>query len=176
MLEIIALNPEDIRQAARGGADRVELVGTMDADGLSPDHEQLHRAVVEAKKAGIAIRVMLRKRAGFLFEQTDQQALLQLVSELCENGADGVVLGFLDRFGNIDHSAISSLELAQMPVTFHRAIDAATDYFGAWEQLAQLAGRADFNLTQVLTAGSVQGVNAGLENILAAAKILSHRI
>ena len=37
LLEVIALHADDARRAEEGGADRVELLGTMDEDGLSPE-------------------------------------------------------------------------------------------------------------------------------------------
>lgn len=62
MLEVIALDARDALAAVAGGADRLELVGTMDQDGLSATVEQVEqiRAVSD-----IPIRAMLRDRDGF---------------------------------------------------------------------------------------------------------------
>ncbi|HPZ51055.1 MAG TPA: copper homeostasis protein CutC, partial [Propionibacteriaceae bacterium] len=62
LLEVIALHAADAQRAADGGADRVELVGTMDDGGLSPEPglvEEVRRTV------SIELRVMLRLRAGY---------------------------------------------------------------------------------------------------------------
>ena len=37
LLEVIALHAADAERAEAGGADRIELLGTMDDDGLSPE-------------------------------------------------------------------------------------------------------------------------------------------
>ena len=37
LLEVIALHAADAERAEAGGADRLEIVGTMEFDGLSPE-------------------------------------------------------------------------------------------------------------------------------------------
>ena len=57
LLEVIALQAADAERAEAGGADRIELVGTMADDGLSPEPAlvgQVRRAT------SLPIRVMLR--------------------------------------------------------------------------------------------------------------------
>ncbi|MCP6374060.1 copper homeostasis protein CutC, partial [Klebsiella pneumoniae] len=41
LLEVICLHEHDAKRAAAGGADRIELVGTMDDGGLAPSPELL---------------------------------------------------------------------------------------------------------------------------------------
>ncbi|MGH3239722.1 MAG: copper homeostasis protein CutC, partial [Spirillospora sp.] len=60
LLEIIALTADDARAAQDGGADRLEVVADMAADGLTPDPE-LVAAVRRATT--LPIRVMLRANA-----------------------------------------------------------------------------------------------------------------
>lgn len=46
LLEVICLHEHDAKRAAAGGADRIELVGTMDDGGLAPSPELLARTSV----------------------------------------------------------------------------------------------------------------------------------
>ena len=45
LLEVICLHEHDAKRAAAGGADRIELVGTMDDGGLAPSPELLARTL-----------------------------------------------------------------------------------------------------------------------------------
>ena len=51
LLDVIALHAADAERAEAGGADRIELLGTMDDDGLSPEPrlvEKVRRATPTA--------------------------------------------------------------------------------------------------------------------------------
>ncbi len=164
LLEVIALGPEDAEAADEGGADRIELVTAMEADGLSPDP-----SVVAAirRRTPIPIRVMLRANEGFTTTPSELTRLRGLASEYAEAGADGFVLGFLTPTLEIDGAATLALVegLAGAPWTFHRAIDHALDTDAAWRAVTSLPG-----LTEVLTAGSARGVDAGMDELVARAK------
>lgn len=165
LLEVIALGPADAVAADEGGADRIELVTSMEADGLSPDP-----SVVAAirRRTPIPIRVMLRADESFITTPAELGRLRGLATEYAEAGADGFVLGFLTPTLEVDVSATMALVegLAGSPWTFHRAIDHALDTDAAWRALADLPG-----LTEVLTAGSARGVEAGMENLVGRAKV-----
>ncbi|WUH96483.1 hypothetical protein OHR68_23225 [Spirillospora sp. NBC_00431] len=158
LLEIIALTADDARAAQDGGADRLEVVADMDADGLTPDPE-LVAAVRRATT--LPIRVMLRANAGFRTSGRELDRLRQAAAGLAEAGADGFVLGFLDSSGHVDTGATGKLaaDAAPLPWTFHRALDHAADPAQAWDVVRGLGGGLD----TVLTAGSARGVDAGVE-------------
>ena len=62
LLEVIALSASDAERAADGGADRVEVVGSMDDGGMSPEP----KLVSDIRRAtSIQVRVMVRLREGF---------------------------------------------------------------------------------------------------------------
>ncbi|MER7004253.1 copper homeostasis protein CutC [Dactylosporangium sp. NPDC000555] len=167
LLEIIALDALDARNAAEGGADRVELVSDMAAGGLSPDPRTV--AAVRAATA-LPVRVMLRTAPGFA---ADLAALLRVARDLRAAGAAEFVLGFLDAAGGVDRAALDALlpALDGAPWTFHRAIDHAADRTAAWRALAGRPG-----LDAVLTAGSPDGIGAGLDVLAAEATAYGHRI
>lgn len=159
LLEVIALHEHDARRAEEGGADRVELLGTMDEDGLSPEP-----ALVEKVRAGIDIplRPMVRLRPGFGTDGGEATRLRGLIWSYLDAGADGVVLGFLNGHGDVDTEVIQALVgEGDWPWTFHRAIDHVLDARRAWQVLPTLP-----RLDQVLTAGSPRGVEHGLDDLL----------
>ncbi|MEU0821275.1 copper homeostasis protein CutC [Streptomyces mirabilis] len=164
VLEVIALGVEDAVAAQAGGADRLELVTDMAADGLTPAVEIFVgiRAAVD-----ISLRVMLRRADGFAAgDAKDVDALVRLAGEMRAAGADEFVLGFLDEHGGPDLSAVERIvaELDGCPWTFHRAIDRAADRDSLRKQLADLPG-----LDAYLTAGSPDGVDDGFPTLLAEA-------
>ncbi|MFE2516156.1 copper homeostasis protein CutC [Streptomyces mirabilis] len=164
VLEVIALGVEDAVAAQAGGADRLELVTDMAADGLTPAVETFVgiRAAVD-----ISLRVMLRRADGFAAGGAkDVDALVRLAREMRAAGADEFVLGFLDEHGGPDLSAVERIvaELEGCPWTFHRAIDRAADRDSLRKQLADLPG-----LDAYLTAGSPDGVDDGFPTLLAEA-------
>ena len=58
LLEVIALTADDARAAEDGGADRLEVVADMAADGLTPDPD-----VVEAVRKATTLPLRGRRRA-----------------------------------------------------------------------------------------------------------------
>ncbi|MEU8521362.1 copper homeostasis protein CutC [Streptomyces sp. NBC_01216] len=154
VLEVIALDEEDAVAAQAGGADRLELVTDMAADGLTPSRTgfQTIRAAVD-----IPLRVMLRLTDGFAAGDVD--ALVDRARDLRDAGADEFVLGFLTEDGAPDLVAVERLlaVLDGCRWTFHRAIDRAGDRDALRKELADLPG-----LDTYLTAGAATGVDDGL--------------
>ncbi|MFD3516095.1 copper homeostasis protein CutC [Streptomyces sp. NPDC058657] len=164
VLEVIALTAEDAVAAQSGGADRLELVTDMAADGLTPPRETFAaiRAAVD-----IPLRVMLRAADGFAAGSAqDMEGLVEAARGLRAEGAEEFVLGFLDQDGNADLVAVERLlaELEGCRWTFHRAVDRAADRDATRKSLADLPG-----LDTYLTAGAASGVDAGLATLLAEA-------
>ncbi|MCX4511630.1 copper homeostasis protein CutC [Streptomyces sp. NBC_01619] len=161
LLEVIALDAQDAIAAQAGGADRLELVSDMAADGLTPSRETFGRirAAVD-----IPLRVMLRHADGFA--AGDVEALVGAARGLRAEGAEEFVLGFLDAHGDPDLVTVERLvaEVEGCRWTFHRAIDRAADRDALRKQLADVPG-----LDTYLTAGSPAGVDDGLPVLLAEA-------
>ncbi|MEU3713744.1 copper homeostasis protein CutC [Streptomyces catenulae] len=160
LLEVIALDPQDAVAAQTGGADRLELVTDMAADGLTPP-----RAVFAAIRAAVDIplRVMLRHSGGFVAGDVD--ALRADAAALRAEGADEFVLGFLTPDGHPDLATVRALTEAidGCRWTFHRALDHAADRTALRTALATLTGGPD----TFLTAGAATGVADGLPTLLA---------
>ncbi|NUV58800.1 copper homeostasis protein CutC [Streptomyces sp. CAI-85] len=161
LLEVIALDAEDAVAAQAGGADRLELVTDMAADGLTPPVEVF--ASIRAA-VGIPLRVMLRLADGFAAGDVDR--LARAARDLRSAGAEEFVLGFLDADGGPDLAALERIVAALdgRPWTFHRALDHAADRDTLRKQVDGLPG-----LDTYLTAGAAAGVDEGLPTLLAEA-------
>jgi copper homeostasis protein len=175
VLEVIALDAEDALAACAGGADRLELVTDMAADGLTPSCETFAR--VRAAVA-LPVRVMLRGGAGFgSGGDAALDALCVQAQRLLAEGADEFVMGFLDEAGGPDLSAVSLLDdvIDGRPWTFHRAVDHSPDREGLRKALTEWAdagdpagrgggpGRKRRGPDAFLTAGSPLGVDEGVD-------------
>ncbi|ASO22869.1 copper homeostasis protein [Actinoalloteichus hoggarensis] len=157
LLEVIALDAVDAEAAQAGGADRLELVTNMAADGLTPDVATV-RSVLAA--TDLPVRVMLRDAAGFL--PRDLTGLRRSAARLREEGATEFVLGFLTTRGEVDEAACRALlaELDGCRWTFHRALDGAADRRVAWTRAETLG------CDTVLTAGGPSGVSRDWHELL----------
>jgi len=153
LLEVIALDADDAVAAVRGGADRLELVQDMSADGLTPS-----LACFEAIRAAVDVplRVMLRCHGGFTISPRELDDLCELAARLQAAGMEESVLGFLTESNDVDLAALEAVLSAARPAlwTFHRAIDFASDAALAWKAVCALPG-----VDAVLTAGSSSGLD-----------------
>ncbi|MET9618292.1 copper homeostasis protein CutC [Kitasatospora indigofera] len=159
IFEVIALTAQDAQAAEAGGADRLELVTDMAADGLTPSVEDFAkiRAAVD-----LPLRVMLRIQDGFA--PGGQDELLARAAELRAEGADEFVFGFLDADGAVDLAATEAVAeaVAGCRWTFHRALDHSADRAAVRAAVGALPGLDTF-----LTSGAPAGVDAGREVITA---------
>jgi copper homeostasis protein len=153
LLEVIALDAADARAAVRGGADRLEIVQDMSADGLTPSIE-CFEAIRDA--VDVPLRVMLRSHGGFTVSPRELDELCLVAARLQAAGMEESVLGFLTPDNDVDLAAVDAVLAAARPRrwTFHRAIDFAADPALVWKSVGGLAG-----VDAVLTAGSTSGLD-----------------
>ncbi|MEV4806632.1 copper homeostasis protein CutC [Nonomuraea sp. NPDC049421] len=156
LLEVIALNVRDAVAAEQGGADRLEVVADMAADGLTPSPETVAAIAAECP---LPQMVMLRCDAHFAADPDVLDRLRRDAKALAQAGAAGFVFGFLDGGGAVDLAATEALihAVSPLPWTFHRAVDHAADVHAAWRAVRLLP-----NLATVLTSGAPTGVADGL--------------
>ena len=164
LLEVVALHAADAERAEAGGADRIQLVGSLDHQGRSPEPAlvgQVRRAT------SLPIRVLLRLREGYGTDGGEAVRLKGLISAFRAVGADGLVLGFLNGHTEVDAGVVTEVIGPEPDYgwTFDRAIDSCISTDRAWRELRGLPG-----LDQVLTAGSARGVAEGLDDLVARAR------
>ena len=149
MVEICCGSYYDAKQAAIGGAGRIELNSGLTLGGLTPT-----LATLKLVKESFPLKViaMVRPRgAGFCYCEEDFQVMKAECRTLVEHGADGIAFGCLREDGSLDEERIKSmLEIIRgggKEAVFHRAFDCTPDPFKAMERLIALG------VTRVLTSG-----------------------
>ena len=123
MIEIIAMTVEDARRIEDSGADRIELVSALSEGGLTPSYELIKNVVNEVK---IPVNVIIRPHSkSFVYKKTEVNGMVRDIKKAKELGANGVVLGALNKEGKIDKAVLEKLIAASegLDITFHRAID-----------------------------------------------------
>ena len=141
--------------AERGGARRLELCDALFDGGTTPSAGMI-AACKEA--VSIPVFVMIRPRGGgFVYSDAERDVMRRDVVAARQLGADGVVIGGLQRNGAIDSELVRCLVEAAdgLPVTFHRAFDVTPDLSASLEKLA------DAGVRRVLTAGGAATAAAG---------------
>ena len=99
LVEVCCGSAEDVIEAWRAGADRVELNSDLFHGGLTPSLGSLRVAKRETR---LPIMTMVRPReGGFCYTDTEFAVCLEDARLLLENGADGLVFGFLTESGRI---------------------------------------------------------------------------
>lgn len=154
-LEICVDSVESAREAAAGGADRLELCGSLIIGGTSPDPNLL-KAV--RRVTDIPVFCMVRPRFGdFLYTEDEYQICLDDVRMYRKLGADGIVIGILKPDGTLDADRIRGLmeEAGGMGVTLHRCFDLVKDPAAALEKAV------DLGIDIILTSGGHQTAPEG---------------
>lgn len=155
VLEVCCGSADDVLEACRAGADRVELNSDLFHGGLTPT---LGSLLVAKRETGMKIMTMVRPReGGFCYTEGEFAVALEDARLLLSHGADGLVFGFLHPDGTIDlerTKRLTDLALAAgKEAVFHRAIDVTPDWREALEALIGLG------VTRVLTSGQAPDVS-----------------
>ncbi|EGD55943.1 copper homeostasis protein CutC [Gordonia neofelifaecis] len=163
-LEIAVQDPAGAVVARHGGADRVELCAALGATGGLTPSAGLLAAVCAV---GIDVHALIRTRpGGFVYSEAEVDVLVADVEAAVRAGAAGVVVGALTADGSVDSEATTRLVEAarsagravdrRIEVTFHRAIDAASDPVAAITLLGGLG------VDRVLTSGGAAKAGDGI--------------
>ena len=161
LIEICCGSAEDVIEAKRAGADRVELNSDLFHGGLTPSVGALR---IAKRETSLPVMTMVRPReGGFCYTDTEFRVCLEDARVLLENGSDGLVFGFLHENGTIDIERTRRLAeialSAGKEAVFHRAIDVVPDWREAIDLLAEL------RITRVLTSGQEPDVSCGTETV-----------
>ncbi len=148
-VEICAGGIEDVITASRFPIDRIELNSALELGGLTPSLS----ALIQAKQiCSIPVVCMVRPRpAGFVYTEQEIHLMKQDASILLENGADGIVFGFLNPDHTIDtkrtEEFVSLIHSFERTAVFHRAFDLVRDPMTAMQDLIRCG------IDRVLTSG-----------------------
>lgn len=159
LLEIIAININDISKINKSKATQIELCSNMSQGGYTPDYD-LIKASTELSK--LPVRVMVRRsNDGFNISPEEFNLLLADIEFIKTTKATGIVCGILTKHHTIDIDRMKTIvELARpLKVTFHRAFDEVKDHKIALQQLVELG------IDSVLTAGGTKPILDNLGHI-----------
>jgi copper homeostasis protein len=156
VIEICIDSVEGALAAQRGGADRIELCGSLGEGGVTPSAGLIK---IARERIDIGLQVMIRPRGGdFLYTPAELAVLREDIRIAKDLGADGIVFGCLTAAGDIDLEQMGSLIPLARPcgVTFHRAFDMCRDPRKALEDLVGLG------VDRLLTSGQAAGCVTGM--------------
>ena len=156
IFEICTAALESALAAQNAGANRVELCSALSLGGVTPSAGLIF-AVQE--RLEIDVNVLIRPRQGdFLYSNSEFCVMMEDIKFCAKAGANGVVIGILDKYGDVDILRTKQLvNIARdlgLSVTFHRAIDRSRDILRALEDIISLG------IDRVLTSG---GMSSALE-------------
>lgn len=155
LVEICCGSAEDVVNAQKGGADRVELNSSLFLGGLTPTVGTLR---ITKERSSLPVMCMVRPRqGGFCYGEADYAVAKADARLLIDNGSDGLVFGFLHEDGTLDRERCRELVAicGGRPSVFHRAIDVVPD----WKRT--LSDLIDLGVTRVLTSGQAPNVLYG---------------
>ena len=160
-VEVCCGSADDVIEAWKAGADRVELNSDLFHGGLTPT---LGSLIVAKRETELPVMTMIRPReGGFCYTEAEFAVCMEDARLLLENGADGLVFGFLHPGGTIDRARtkrLTDLALAAgKDAVFHRAIDVVPDWREALDLLIGLG------VTRVLTSGQEPDVACGTATV-----------
>lgn len=174
-VEIAVQDLEGVRIALGEGADRVELCSALGVGGLTPSAGTIELAAEIARDAGAVsfLNVLVRPRAGgFCYSRDELNVVMHDIRHLQTLGAAGLVIGVLDTNGRVDIETMRDLVQAagSLEVTFHRAIDAATD------PVADVAGLASAGVRRILSSGGAERSADGVDTLASMVTAAAGRI
>ena len=170
IIEIATADFESTKNAAAGGADRIELCANLGEGGTTQSYGVIKNC---REKFSIKIYPIIRVRGGDFFYTDDEYECMYADALMCKQlGCDGVVIGFLKKDGSIDQDRTAKIVEAVYPlgVTFHRAFDRCRDPFEAMEQLINLG------CERILTSGQQKTAPEGAQLIKALNQKANKRI
>ncbi len=173
ILEVCAASLASVKEAAAGGASRIELCSALGEGGVTPSAGFISMAGKVAADAGMRMHVLIRPRGGdFVYDADEIGCMVADIRMARQCGADGVVIGALRPDGNIDIDTCGRLmdEAVDMSVTFHRAFDMCREPHEALEAVIRLGCH------RILTSGCAPSAEKGVGTLAALNRLANGRI
>jgi copper homeostasis protein len=170
IIEIATTDFTTTKSAAEGGADRIELCAALSDGGTTASYGTIKKC---REAFNVQLFPIIRTRSGdFLYTDEEFEIMMNEVTLCKDLGCDGIVIGLLNKNGEIDIKRASKLiELAYpLEVTFHRAFDRCKDPFEALEQLIETGCQ------RILTSGQQPAAPQGVDLITQLVKAANERI
>ncbi len=148
VLEACVESLPEAKKAEALGADRLELCGRLDLDGLTPSLDLIEDVLAEVT---IPVKVMIRPRAGdFVYTGNEIKSMAGSMRRISKLGIQEFVLGPLTTGNKLDLDQISYLSgiVPGSSITIHKAIDLTPDPTGEVRSLTHID-----NVRYVLSSG-----------------------
>ncbi|PKP51837.1 MAG: copper homeostasis protein CutC [Bacteroidetes bacterium HGW-Bacteroidetes-1] len=158
-IEICAVGLNSALKAENASAHRIELCENLESGGLTPSYGLLRKV---KSMVSIPVHVLIRPRRGdYIYDNHLIDVMVEDILMVKSLGFEGVVIGVLDKDGNLDESRFKVLvEAAEgVSITFHRAIDVSSNSMKLLDRL--IAHKVD----RVLTSGGKLTAWEGKETI-----------
>lgn len=147
LLEVIVTSLHDALEAEIGGADRLELVRSLESGGLTPSPDLVEEVV---GAVSVPVRVMLRENATMSVGGPGEiSSLRSHAKRLGQLPIDGLVFGFVKN-GTLDLETTQELLglATKCKATFHRAFEHVHEPLAAIQQLKSIP-----QIDRILTGG-----------------------
>jgi copper homeostasis protein len=157
ILEACVDTVESAMEAAKGGANRLELCSNLIIGGTTPN---INLFELIKEKTNIKINVLIRPRYGdFCYTENEFEIMKRDIRMFKRAGANGVVIGILKPAGTLDIARMEELivEAEGMYITLHRAFDVCRDAFATLEEAKKLG------INCILTSGQKNKCTEGRE-------------
>ncbi len=149
----------DVIIADELGFDQIELNSSLELGGMTPSVGVLRKA---KEITNIPIYTMVRARpTGFNYDEADYEAMLIDARVLLDNGADGIVFGFLNDNATINVERTKKMleVIGDKPAIFHKAFDSTVNLEESIKILI------DLKITRILTGGGLGDVMDNLDTL-----------
>lgn len=157
ILEICVDSLASAREAALGGANRLEVCSNLLIGGTTPSPALVKRIVQETN---LTVHALVRPRAGdFLYSQDECDQMVEEIESLVAAGAKGVVIGSLNPDGTLNMLQMCRMIAAAQGahITLHRAFDMCCEPFTCMETAISLG------VHTILTSGGEDRVRQGAQ-------------
>ena len=149
IIEICIGNIQDVKTVEKYDIDRIELNVALELGGLTPSLSTLRQA---RKLSSKNIACMCRCRGGnFCYTDTEYETMFLDAKLMLENGADGIVFGFLNADDSVNvektKEMIELIHSYKKEAVFHKACDVSDDINKTVKTLAELG------IDRILTSG-----------------------
>lgn len=172
LLETCCGSAEDAIEAYKAGSPRVELCSNLFLGGLTPSIGSLR---LVKKETNLCVMAMVRPReGGFCYTDTEFRVMMEDAASMLNEGADGLVFGFLHEDGTVNLERTAELvklcKGAGKQSVFHRAFDVVPDWKTALDSLAGLG------VTRILTSGQEYDVSLATDTVREMIRYAGERI
>lgn len=168
-IEVCASSLSSVANAARAGANRVELCTELGLGGLTPSFGFVEKAL----ELDLPLHILIRPRSGHFCYSNEEIEIMYADIEQCQQmGCAGVVVGALTEDYALNHTVLANMVRlsGSMEITFHRAFDLVKDPHQTLETLI------DLGFNRILTSGQKKTALAGLPLLTQLLKESQNRI